>query len=85
METITVNGVDCKVDLRWDGDVVDVYDINGDPVASAEYAHGTEQVYYSYIGDEGMMDEFDGVSADLFHNFAPLQVAQWLCATHPEN
>jgi hypothetical protein len=85
METITVDGIDYKVELLFDGDVINVYDINGNPVASAEYDHGTEEVYYSYYDDEGILDGFSDSSSDLFHNFAPLQVAQWLCATHPEN
>lgn len=85
METITVDGIDYQADLRWDGDVVDVYDVNGDPIASAEYDHAVEEVYYSCFDDEGRMEEFGGASWDLFHNYTPMQVAEWLCSTHPRN
>lgn len=83
---IVVDGVDYKVEVGWDGDVVWVYDANGKTVASAEYDHAIEEVFYDYYNEEcGKLEEFGGASFDLYRTHDALELAHWLCATHPEN
>lgn len=83
---ISVDGIDYLVEIKYEGDVIHVYDTEGNPVGSAEYDHAVEAVSYDYYNQEcGKLEEFGGSSTDLFHNYEPREVAVWLCSTHPEN
>lgn len=84
-EAITVDGIHYRVETAHFDSVVRVFHANGerDEVACAEYDSMAEAVYYSYRTlEDGKVDE--GASADLYSK-TPVELAEWLAATHPIN
>lgn len=83
-DIITVDGCDYTVDVSHDGDVVRVYDCEGQQVASAEHDHMDEALHASFYDADGRIEGHDSRQADLFGK--PWEeVARWLVSVHPCN
>lgn len=60
MEKFFCDGIEYSFDVRANGDVLDVYNVEGEMVAQAEFDHGVEQLFCEHIDPEdGDRVEFD--------------------------
>jgi len=75
---ITVDAVDYSVEVGHGGDVIWVYDTNGDMVASGERDTAVEQFFAFSIDPEDGEETHLSAGRDIYDQQDPLEIARWM-------